>query len=55
MTFLLKIFKTDKRCKNGLRLLGVYEYDRKDRSSMDREIKELNSLYRNCIFEIETK
>ena len=55
MNFVLKIFKTDKRCKKGLRLLGVYEYDRKDRSAMDREVKELTPLYRNCIFKIETK
>ena len=41
MTFLLKIFKSDKRCKNNLRLLGVYEYARKDRSAHSSALEAL--------------
>ena len=45
MTYLLKIYKQDKRKKTGYRFCGEYEYDRKDLHSMHREIKELYPLY----------
>ena len=36
----------DKRTKSGKRIVGSYEYDRKDRESMLREVKELYPTYK---------
>ena len=41
MLYTIEIYKTDKRTKEGQRLIGKYDYDRKDRASMEREVKEL--------------
>ena len=41
MLFVVKIFKTDKRTKKGERLFGEYEYDRKDKESVERDIKDI--------------
>jgi hypothetical protein len=45
MMFTLEIYKQDKRTKEGQRLIGKYDYDRKDRASMEREVKELYPTY----------
>lgn len=46
MTFLLNIYIKDSRTKSGKRLVGSYEYDRKDRESMEREVKALFPTYK---------
>jgi hypothetical protein len=46
MTFILNIYKKDTRTKSGRRIVGSYEFDRKDREAMDREVKELKPLYK---------
>lgn len=38
MMFTLEIYKKDARKKTGERLVGKYDYDRKDRDAMQREI-----------------
>jgi hypothetical protein len=45
MLFTIEIHKTDKRTKSGLRFVGKYEYDRKDRAAIEREIRELFPMY----------
>lgn len=45
MIYTLKIYRLDKRCKNGERFVKSYEYDRKDTTAMDREV---NELHINC-------
>jgi hypothetical protein len=46
MFYTIEIYKLDKRTKEGKRLLGTYDYDRKDRASMEREVKELYPMYK---------
>ena len=46
MLYTIEIYKSDKRTKEGQRLIGKYDYDRKDRASMEREIKELYPTYK---------
>jgi len=46
MLFTLEIYKADRRVKSGARLVGKYDYDRKDRAAMEREVRELWPLYR---------
>jgi hypothetical protein len=46
MTYILNIYIKDKRTKSGKRIVGSYEYDRKDRESMLREVKELYPVYK---------
>jgi hypothetical protein len=46
MMFTLEIYKMDRRTKEGQRLVGKYDYDRKDRESMEREIKALYPTYK---------
>ena len=41
MTYILNIYMKDKRTRSGKRIVGSYEYDRKDMESMLREVKEL--------------
>lgn len=41
MQYTLNIYRIDKRCKSGERLVGTYTYDRKDDSAMEREVIEL--------------
>jgi len=45
MMFTLEIYKKDARKKTGERLVGKYDYDRKDREAMLRESNELYDLY----------
>lgn len=45
MMFTLEIYKKDARKKSGERLVGKYDYDRKDREAMLRESNELYHLY----------
>ena len=55
MIFILNIYKKDSRTKSGRRLVGSYEFERKDREAMDREVEELYPLYRKddgYVFEI---
>ena len=44
--FTLEIYKMDRRTKEGMRLVGKYDYDRKDKAAMEREIQELYPTYR---------
>lgn len=44
--FTLEIYKLDRRTKEGKRLVGKYDYDRKDRASMEREIAALYPTYK---------
>lgn len=53
MSYTLKIYRFDRRCKNGERLVGSYNFNRPDDSSMDREINELRSLYSSKMFRME--
>jgi hypothetical protein len=46
MFYTIEIYKLDKRTKEGKRLLGKYDYERKDRASMEREVKELYPTYK---------
>jgi len=46
MLYTIEIYKTDKRTKEGQRLIGKYDYDRKDRASMEREVSELYPTYK---------
>lgn len=45
MKFILNIYIKDNRTKSGRRLIGSYSFFRKDKEAMDREVKELSSLY----------
>jgi hypothetical protein len=45
MMFTIEIYKKDARKKTGERLVGKYDYDRKDREAMLRETNELYELY----------
>jgi hypothetical protein len=46
MMFTLEIYKMDRRTREGQRLVGKYDYDRKDRAAMEREITALHPTYR---------
>jgi len=46
MLFTLEIYKMDRRTKEGQRLVGKYDYDRKDKKSMEREISALYPTYK---------
>jgi hypothetical protein len=46
MLFTLEIYKMDRRTKEGQRLVGKYDYERKDMASMEREIAELFPTYK---------
>jgi hypothetical protein len=46
MMFTLEIYKMDRRTREGQRLVGKYDYDRKDRAAMEREIAALHPTYR---------
>ena len=41
MRYTMYIYKTDRRCKSGERLVSTSEWDRRDAESMDREVREL--------------
>jgi len=44
--FTLEIYKMDRRTREGQRLVGKYDYDRKDRAAVEREIAALHPTYR---------
>jgi|LauGreDrversion4_2_1035121.scaffolds.fasta_scaffold22575_4 hypothetical protein len=46
MTYILNIYIKDRRTKSGKRIVGSYEYDRKNMESMHREVKALYPTYR---------
>ena len=46
MMFTLEIYKMDRRTREGQRLVGKYDYDRKDRAAMEGEIAALHPTYR---------
>jgi len=46
MIFFLNIYKKDRRTKNGVRMVGSYEYERKNKEAMIREVESLSNLYR---------
>ena len=46
MMYTLEIYKLDRRTKEGKRLVGKYDYDRKDVASMEREIAALYPTYK---------
>jgi hypothetical protein len=46
MLFTLEIYKMDRRTKEGQRLVGKYDYDRKDMATMKREVSALYPTYK---------
>ena len=46
MVFILNIYKNDKRTKSGKRITGSYDYERKDREAMNREVAALYPTYK---------
>ena len=46
MLYTIEIYKQDKRTKAGERLVGKYDYDRKDLASMEREVTALFPIYK---------
>ena len=48
MMFTVEIYKKDARKKAGERLVGKYDYDRKDSDAMEREVKSLYPNYRKA-------
>ena len=46
MMFTLEIYKMDRRTKEGMRLVGKYDYDRKSKEDMEREISALYPTYK---------
>ena len=46
MLYTLEIYKRDRRTKEGQRLVGKYDYDRRDLAAMEREIAELFPTYK---------
>jgi len=46
MKFTIEIYKRDRRTAAGERLVGKYDYDRKDREAMVREVRELYPTYK---------
>ena len=46
MLYTIEIYKQDKRTKAGERLVGKYDYDRKDLASMEREVAALFPTYK---------
>ena len=46
MIYTIEIYKKDRRRLEGERLVGKYDYDRKDRSAVEREVAELYPTYR---------
>lgn len=42
----MNIYKKDSRTKSGRRIVGSYEWERKDREAIEREVRGLNPLYR---------
>jgi hypothetical protein len=46
MLFTLEIYKQDKRTKAGERLVGKYDYERRDLAAMEREVKSLYPTYK---------
>lgn len=45
MMYTLEIYKMDRRTKVGQRLVGKYDFERKDRAAMEREVRELYDIY----------
>ncbi len=43
--FTLEVYKRDRRTRAGERLVGKYDFDRKDREAMIRESNEIYDLY----------
>jgi hypothetical protein len=46
MKYILNIYKKDTRTKSGKRLVGSYEYDRRNKESMLREVDALYPTYK---------
>ena len=46
MKFILNIYIKDSRTKSGKRLVGSYEFERKDKKAMEREVKSLYPTYK---------
>ena len=46
MVFILNIYKEDRRTKSGRRAVGSYDYERKDRETMNREVAALYPTYK---------
>jgi nitric oxide reductase activation protein len=44
--YTLEIYKMDRRTKEGQRLVGKYDYDRKSKEDMEREISALYPTYK---------
>ena len=48
MLYTIEIYKQDKRTKAGERFVGKYDYDRKDRAAMEREVAALFPTYKKA-------
>lgn len=46
MLFTIEIYKMDRRTKEGQRLVGKYDFDRRDRAAMEREVAALYPTYK---------
>lgn len=46
MVFILNIYKKDSRTKSGKRIVGSYNYERKDREAINREVAALYPTYK---------
>ena len=46
MLFILNIYKKDGRTKSGRRIVGSYDYERRDRDAMNREVAALYPTYK---------
>lgn len=55
MRYTMYIYKTDRRCRSGERLVSTTVWDRRDAESMDREVRELvlSGLYPAGEYRIE--
>ena len=54
MEYTLNIYRIDRRCKTGERLVGSYDYNRPNDAAMDREVNELRfSGYPSSQYRIE--
>ena len=54
MIYALKIYRFDRRCKTGLRLVGTYDFNSPDDEAMKREVNALRGCgYWDSQYQIE--
>lgn len=49
-TWLMRIYKVDKRTRTGERLVGTYTFEHRTEVDMEREVQELKHLYPSSKF-----